>query len=224
MSDAISSISAYASGSSYANAVKPQNKTSAGETNAGAPENQNKTGSVDNAQNTKSQAISGSELTDKQESEVRQLQQIDREVRAHEQAHLAAGGNLVRGGATYEYQTGPDGKRYAVGGEVQIDISAVNGDPEATIEKARQIRQAALAPADPSSQDRAVAAQATRMEITARQELTQESGKVPSDQGSSRDDSENASNETSTQQAQRAYQSSSSPHNNLSPVLNAVSA
>lgn len=105
---------------------------------------------------------------------LRHLQTTDKQVRAHEQAHVAAGGPHVSGGASFTYQTGPDGRQYAVGGEVPIDASPVPGDPEATIDKARTIRAAALAPADPSPQDRQVAAQAARMEAQARLEKAQE--------------------------------------------------
>ena len=77
---------------------------------------------------------------------------------ANTQAHMAAAGGNARGGPSYEYQTGPDGKRYAVGGEVSIDASAVSGDPKATIRKAQQVCRAALEPGDPSGQDRSVAA------------------------------------------------------------------
>ncbi|MCH8129990.1 MAG: hypothetical protein IIC70_08840, partial [Acidobacteria bacterium] len=59
----------------------------------------------------------------------------------------AAAGSNASGGPTFEFTTGPDGKRYAVGGEVQIDTSAVDGDPQATIQKMQQVRRAALAPA-----------------------------------------------------------------------------
>ncbi|RMH09679.1 MAG: catalase [Nitrospirae bacterium] len=107
-------------------------------------------------------------------SELAQLKARDREVRAHEAAHLAAAGSVATGGAQFTFQRGPDGQLYAVGGEVHIDTSPVPGDPEATIRKARTIRAAALAPANPSAQDRAVAAQASRMEAQARQELAQE--------------------------------------------------
>lgn len=106
--------------------------------------------------------------------QISQLAQRDREVRAHEQAHVAAGGSLITSGPTYSYQVGPDGRRYAVGGEVGIDISPVRGDPEATIDKARRIRAAALAPAEPSAQDQAVAAQASQMESSARLELARQ--------------------------------------------------
>jgi hypothetical protein len=104
---------------------------------------------------------------------VEQLRETDRKVRAHEQAHLAVGADLVRGGPTYSYQTGPDSKRYAVGGEVSIDASP-GATPEETIPKAQHIRATALAPADPSPQDHSVAAQASRMEGEARVALAVE--------------------------------------------------
>lgn len=104
-------------------------------------------------------------------AELTRMQARDREVRAHEQAHLAAGGRWVTSGPSYSYQTGPDGRRYAVGGEVGIDSSPVSGDPQATIDKARQVRAAALAPAEPSAQDLKVAARASAMEQKAQAEL-----------------------------------------------------
>lgn len=114
------------------------------------------------------------ELSKEEKQEVTELKRRDAEVRAHEQAHAAAGGHLTKGGASFEYQTGPDGKRYAVGGEVSIDTSGVEGDPEATIRKMQMVRRAALAPAQPSGQDRSVAAQASQKEAQARRELAQQ--------------------------------------------------
>ncbi len=111
-------------------------------------------------------------LSEEQLQQVEELKRTDREVRAHEAAHQAAAGSLARG-KSFSYQTGPDGRRYAVGGEVRIDVSPVANDPEATIQKMQRVRRAALAPAEPSSQDRAVAAQASRTEAQARSELTQ---------------------------------------------------
>jgi hypothetical protein len=113
-----------------------------------------------------------SELNAEEKRALEKLKARDREVRAHETAHKAAAGNLARGGAQFEFNTGPDGRRYAVGGEVSIDTSKVAGDPQATIRKAQTIRRAANAPAQPSSQDRTVAAEASRMEVDARQDLT----------------------------------------------------
>ncbi|MEC4671645.1 MAG: putative metalloprotease CJM1_0395 family protein, partial [Nitrospirota bacterium] len=108
------------------------------------------------------------------DSDLAKLKARDREVRAHESAHAAAAGSVVTGGPQFTYQRGSDGRLYAVGGEVSIDTSSVSGDPQATIQKAQTIRAAALAPANPSAQDRAVATQANRMEAQARQELQQE--------------------------------------------------
>lgn len=102
---------------------------------------------------------------------LRELEARDREVRTHEQAHKAAGGAHVTSGPSYVYQKGPDGQRYAIGGEVGIDTSPVEGDPQATIEKALTISRAALAPAQPSGQDLKVAQQAAQMLAQAQSDL-----------------------------------------------------
>ena len=99
---------------------------------------------------------------------VRALQVRDREVRAHEAAHQSAGGS-VTGGAKFTFVVGPDGRRYAVGGEVSADASAIPGNPEATIQKMHTVIRAALAPAKPSSQDQAVAATARATAASAQQ-------------------------------------------------------
>ncbi len=101
------------------------------------------------------------------------LQGRDREVRAHEAAHMAAAGGLARGGASYSYETGPDNRRYAVGGEVSIDTSP-GKTPEETLQKAQTIRAAAQAPAKPSQQDLAVAASAGQMAAEARAALARQ--------------------------------------------------
>lgn len=98
------------------------------------------------------------------------LKARDRQVRAHEAAHLAAAGGLARGGASFTTTRGPDGQSYATGGEVSIDATAAD-TPTATLAKAQQIQAAALAPADPSPQDRSVAAAAVTMAARARREL-----------------------------------------------------
>ncbi len=111
-------------------------------------------------------------LTPAQQREVEKLQETDRHVHMHEQAHMAAGGGLA-GAATYTYRTGPDGKRYAVGGEVSIDVSPEK-DPQRTIAKMQRVEAAALAPSDPSPQDMAVARNAERTKAAANQELRQQ--------------------------------------------------
>lgn len=119
--------------------------------------------------------------------QIDQLKATDRKVRAHERAHIAVGGDLVRGGTSFSYETGPDKKRYAVAGEVSIDASKER-TPEATIPKAQHIQQTALAPSDPSAQDRQVAAAAAQMEMQARLEVAmqaaEERRRAESDQAS----------------------------------------
>jgi hypothetical protein len=116
---------------------------------------------------------SSSKSNTQEARELESLQRTDREVRAHEQAHIIAGGSLVRGAASFGYTTGPDGKLYAVNGEVSIDSSPVQDDPEATISKMMRVVAAALAPARPSGQDRSVASAAMKTQMEAQQELTQ---------------------------------------------------
>lgn len=117
-----------------------------------------------------SRPVAGREqLTPEQQQQVLKLKAIDQKVRQHEAAHQAAGAGLT-GGASYQFVRGPDGKQYAVAGEVRIDASPAQ-TPQQTIAKAKRIQAAALAPADPSSQDRAVAAQAAQMQVQAQTEL-----------------------------------------------------
>ena len=118
-------------------------------------------------------AASAQGLTAEEQDLVARLKARDAEVRRHEQAHAAAGGQYA-GQPRYDYQTGPDGNRYAVGGEVSIDASAVPGDPEATVQKMRVVIRAALAPAEPSDQDRRVAQQAQATLTEAEAELRAE--------------------------------------------------
>lgn len=124
--------------------------------------------------------VSESQSSQKVESEF-QIQQVlsqlkarDQEVRAHEMAHLSAAGSFARGGMSFTYQTGPDGKRYAIGGEVGIDVSPVAGDPQASLQKAMQIQRAALAPAQPSAQDMRVASAASQMMVEAQQQIREQ--------------------------------------------------
>ncbi len=107
-----------------------------------------------------------------EQKEIKELKERDREVRDHEQAHAAAGGEHA-GTPQYEFETGPDGQQYAVGGEVSIDISSAK-TPEETLRKMQQVRAAALAPAEPSPQDLRVATEATQKSVEARAEMAEE--------------------------------------------------
>jgi hypothetical protein len=122
----------------------------------------------DQTQQTQKQN-SQNQLSPEEKDKVAHLKQRDMEVRQHEQAHISSGGGLT-GSANYEFEIGPDGRQYAVEGSVDIDTSK-ESDPEKTIQKAKKIQAAALAPGNPSSEDRAVASKARQMEQEANREI-----------------------------------------------------
>lgn len=127
-------------------------------------------------QQNRNQSPSGNDSSSESiqtQKDLEKLKATDREVRTHEAAHQSASGGLASGGASFTYEQGPDGQLYAVGGEVKIDTSE-GSTPMETLLKARQIRAAALAPSQPSAQDRAVAMLASRMEAKATQELMEQ--------------------------------------------------
>lgn len=99
---------------------------------------------------------SDTSLSPAEQELIDRLKARDREVREHEQAHARVGGAYA-GMPSYTLQTGPDGRRYAVGGQVPIDVAPVAGDPEATLRKMDIVKRAALAPAKPSGADRRIA-------------------------------------------------------------------
>ena len=141
---------------------------SASQKASGAPAQDNK-----NPANAGQPATKGGRLQPLNEAELRQIQELknrDTEVRAHEQAHLSAAGQYATGSPSFSYQTGADGRQYAIGGSVPIDMGA-ESTPEATIMKMRTVKRAALAPADPSPADRQIAAQAAMQEMQAIQKL-----------------------------------------------------
>ncbi len=153
----------YISSSSFDNTQK--NNTAQENT-----ENTNSQNKDPKQNNEQTQMINGAELTMQQVQQVRELQSIDRNVKAHEAAHQAAGGGLA-GAASFSYTRGPDNQMYATAGEVPIRMQK-GRTPEETIANARQVVAAAMAPADPSPQDYRVAANALKMEFEARAEAT----------------------------------------------------
>jgi hypothetical protein len=160
----ISNTSLYTTGSNYySSKPKEDNDTH---------DLENKEQTQESEKNSKETSKSTDELTQDEKQQVAELQARDVEVRAHEAAHQAAGGGLS-GGASFTYQQGPDGKSYAIGGEVPISMPG-GSTPEEKIANAQQVIAAALAPADPSAQDMSVAASARSMMMDAQQEKTKE--------------------------------------------------
>lgn len=128
------------------------------------------------APNAEGSAVAAQEKPDPRiQAQIVQLKAIEEKVKAHEAAHKSAGGTMT-GPVSYSYTRGPDGKNYITGGEVPISVSP-GKTPRETISRMQQVIQAALAPADPSPQDRAVAAQAAALQ----QEARQQESTVPAD-------------------------------------------
>jgi hypothetical protein len=146
---------------------------------AGQEKPKKETAQAQGKEKAESEGSDGQEDEQAEKQEIAQLKQRDREVRSHEQAHLSALGQYARGGASYTLETGPDGKQYAVGGEVPVDVSPEK-TPEETIRKAQTVRRGALAPSDPSTADRQVAASASQLEAQARAEMVKENQQASS--------------------------------------------
>lgn len=146
------------------------------ETNASKTSPDSKDPTSNNTYSSKSQA--GQEQSEQELAVIKDLAVRDREVRAHEQAHASVGGQFA-GAASFTYQRGPDGVNYAIGGEVPIS-APTGGDAESRLQAAEQIKRAALAPANPSAQDRQVAAQAAQTATQARAEIATQSAEARS--------------------------------------------
>lgn len=198
-----------------------------GASKSSKPEDKN---SQAQATDKRSAAASQGQLTTEQQRQVEKLQARDREVRAHEQAHMAAGRELITSGPQYEYSTGPDGKRYAVGGEVGIDTSPEK-KPEANIRKGERIQAAALAPAEPSQQDYSVAAKGSSLEEQGRSDKLQEEAQARVQQAAEAEkqreqQSQSVADQSATDQSTgvSSVQSADAASRNLSRVYGAVSS
>lgn len=86
----------------------------------------------------------------------------DAEIRTHEQTHASIGHTTSP--ISYNYQEGPDGKMYAVGGSVRLDTS-IPDDPKAAAFKLDMIQKAASGVADASPADRAISSQSNLNKI-----------------------------------------------------------
>ena len=165
---------------------------SSGETqssaNSESADDAEKTDAAQDGEHTE-KAQNGKELTPDEQQQLKELKERDQDVRDHEQAHQAAGGQYASS-PSYDYQKGPDGKDYAIGGHVNIDTSE-ESTPEKTVAKMQQVIRAAHAPKDPSSQDLKVASEAQQTIAKAQQEIAKEAldgGAGKDDDGAKQDD------------------------------------
>ena len=163
-----------------------------------------------------SQSVPGEEaLSEEDQRKVDELENIDRKVKVHEHTHLAAAGGYARGGAQFQYVSGPDGDRYAVAGHVNMDTGREDS-PEATLRTAQTVRKAALAPADPSSADRQIAANMAQMAEEARSQIAEEarsqiaSGTKASPEGAKTESSEDSQSTEASSKEQSSEKTSAS--------------
>ncbi len=146
-----------------------------------AQDKEDKTRKLRNSGNETKKSINGKELSKEEQKEVKELGKTDRQVRSRELTHRAVAGSYARGSVSFDYVTGPDGKKYAKEGHINIDSRPIHNNPEATIRKARAIRSVELAPTTTSPQNRTVSAEISKIEREARTELKTEQRKVTDD-------------------------------------------
>lgn len=84
------------------------------------------------------------------------FRKADADIKSHEQVHASIGPTTSP--ISYNYQQGPDGKMYAVGGHVKLDTS-IPDDPKAAAFKLDQIKRAASGPMDSSGADNTISQQ-----------------------------------------------------------------
>jgi hypothetical protein len=203
-------------------------RLAAAEQGASGTTQQNATDSTD----AKAASSGSDDKSPEQEQQERQtiseLASRDADVRAHEAAHAAVGGAYA-GSPSYTLQQGPDGKAYAIGGEVGIDLSSVSGDPAATISKMEVVMRAALAPIDPSAQDLRVAAEAQGLATAARAEQAEQTRTEAAEQAEAKREKQekdqsataNGQQSVNTSASLQLYQSIASPLDST-PLIVAV--
>ena len=129
-------------------------------------------------QENEEKSANGQKLSKEEQKEVKELERIDSQIRRHELTQKAIAGSYARGSVSFDYVTGPDGKKYAKEGHIKIDTRPIPNNPEATIRKARALRSVGLTSTNTSSQSRSVYAEITKIEREARIELMTEQRKV----------------------------------------------
>ena len=119
------------------------------------------TGNMADSLKKREKGVDGKELSESDEELLQKLKSRDAKVRSHEAAHVMAAGGQASS-PTYTYQTGPDGRRYAIGGSVDISIMTT-GDGEADARRAKKAYRAAMATGEPSARDLQTATRAQSM-------------------------------------------------------------
>ena len=80
--------------------------------------------------------------------DIQKLDQPGTDIGRYERSHLAVAGMAIRGGPHHEYRLGSDGRVYALGGEVSLDLNTGTGNSQKSLAKMEQVPRAALIPAN----------------------------------------------------------------------------
>ena len=80
--------------------------------------------------------------------DIQKLDQPGTDIGRYERSHLAVAGMAIRGGPHHEYRLGSDGRVYALGGEVSLDLNTGTGNSQKSLAKMEQGRRAELVPAN----------------------------------------------------------------------------
>lgn len=112
------------------------------------------------------------------ETEVRQMDDKSRKITNHENKHAAilrdSGTGVADAKPQLTQKQGPDGRQYAVAGEVNTDLRPVPGNPKATEHKAEAVYRSAIGDTDRSESDNQAARQALFSAQEARQAKSQQ--------------------------------------------------
>ncbi|MBI9012899.1 MAG: hypothetical protein JEZ08_11760 [Clostridiales bacterium] len=102
-------------------------------------------------------------------NKIAQLAMQEKAIISHEKMHLMVGGNLASG-PSYIYTTGPDGKRYIAGGQVNMKMPS-GGSLDSLLSGLKRIKNAATAVGNPSGTDLNTAATAAAIESAVLKEM-----------------------------------------------------
>ncbi len=111
---------------------------------------------------------SKTEMSAEDQALLDKLKARDSLVRGHETAHIMAAGGQATGPAQYTYQTGPDGRQYAIGGSVNIAVVSSPSSDEDAANQAATASRAAMANSEMSLCDMQVAMRASELSAKAK--------------------------------------------------------
>ncbi|MCP4269219.1 MAG: hypothetical protein GY777_27230 [Candidatus Brocadiaceae bacterium] len=132
-------------------------------------ENEEKAQGSKKADNDTKTNVDGRQPSPEEQKEIEKIRKNSRNVKRRELVYRAVVGNHVRGAASFQYETGPDGMKYAIAGHTAIDTRPIINNPEASIRKAQAIKRTKI--------DQSVAVEVEKMEREARLALKEKQRK-----------------------------------------------